>query len=91
MSTECTSKHTWNMTRGAVDALKVPDGLAGFRKVVCEEATTILTVKDASEPPLMTLKGPQVQDLHHQQVPWHGGLALVVFHTEWTTQIVHLQ
>lgn len=83
--------HTWNMAGGAIDALKIPDGLAGFREMVCEESTTVFTVKNASEAPLMTLQGSQIQDLYHQQVSWHGGLALVILHTEWATQIVHLQ
>ena len=79
------------MAGGAIDALKVPDGLASFREMVCQEATTVLSVKDAGETPLMTLQGPQIQDLYYQQVTWHGGLALVILYTKWTTQVVHLQ
>lgn len=37
------------MAGRAVDALKVPDSLAGIREVVCQEASAILPVKDARE------------------------------------------
>ena len=51
---------TWNMAGGAVDALKVPDGLAGLREVVCQETTAVFPVKDAGEAPLMALQRTQV-------------------------------
>ena len=78
------------MAGGAVDALKVPDGLASLWEVVCQEASTILTVKDPSEPPLMAHQWTQVQDLYHKQVTRHGRLSLCVLHTEGTTQVVNL-
>lgn len=81
---------TWNMAGGAIDALKVPDGLAGFREMVCQEAATIFTVKDAGKAPLMPLQGSQVQNLNYQQITRHGRLAFTILHTKWTTQIVHL-
>lgn len=79
------------MAGGAVDALKVPDCFAGFRKVVSQEPATILAVKDAGESPLMTLQRPQIQDLYYQEVTRHGRLAFAILYTKWTTQVVHLQ
>ena len=78
------------MAGGAVDALKIPDGLASIWEVVCQKTSTILTVEDPCEPPLMAHQRAQVQDLHHKQVTRHGRLSLCVFHAEGTTQVVNL-
>ena len=79
------------MAGGAIDAFKVPDGFAGFRKVISQEPATIFAVKDAGESPLMTLQRSQIEDLYYQEVTRHGRLAFAILHTKWTTQIVHLQ
>lgn len=68
--------HAGNMTRGAEDALEIPDGFGSFRIVLVKEAATIILVKDTGEAPRLMVKGLHILDLDQENVARLGILDL---------------
>lgn len=51
-----------------VDPLEIPDGLGRLGVVIREEAPAILLGEDAGESPFVSLEGPDIENIHHQNV-----------------------
>lgn len=66
--------HARDVPAGAVDAVKVPDGLGGLRVVVLEEAAAVGLGEDAREAPGGVVKGLDVGDVDDEQVAGLGAL-----------------
>ena len=68
-----------------IDAVEVPDGLAGFRIVLGKKAATVLFGEDAVEAPHLVGKGADVENVDHHQIA-----RLCAFNGNRTAQVMHL-
>ncbi|KAJ3472235.1 hypothetical protein NLG97_g11165 [Lecanicillium saksenae] len=68
--------HTWNVTAGTIDAIKVPDGLGRLWIMLIQEAASVLLGKDAGEAPGGVFKRLHVGDVDDKQI---AGLSALDF------------
>lgn len=59
-------------------------------KVVCQETTTIVTVKDSREAPLIAWQGAKLEELYHKKIARKCWLVVLVMAADRTREIVNL-
>lgn len=75
--------HTWDMARGTIDALKVPDSFCWLGVDLIEEAASVLLGKDSCEAPGLILQGLHILDVDEKDIA-----SICSFDLEWSGKIV---
>lgn len=58
--------------------------------MVCQETTTIVTVEDSCEAPLIAWQGPKLEELYHKKIARKCWLVVLVMAADRTREIVNL-
>lgn len=59
-----------NVTRRAINPFQIPAGLAGARKVICQETAAVFLRKRACKAPFVVVQGTQIKKFYLQKVSW---------------------